>query len=49
MFILGNGIRQILEIILTSVIKGMALLTCCFIFHQPQMPDEINDFRKYNN
>ena len=49
MSIFGNEIRQALELLLTGVIRGMALLTCCFIFHQPQMPEEINDFRKYAN
>ncbi len=49
MSIFGNGMRQALEMLLTGVIKGMALFTCCFIFHQPYIPEEIKDFRKYND
>ncbi len=48
MSIFGNVIRQMLEMLLTGVIKGMALFTCCFIFYQPEMPAEMDDFRKYN-
>lgn len=33
---------------LTGMIMIMPMLTCYFIFHQPKMPDEINDFRKYD-
>ncbi len=43
-----NEMRQAAEMLLTGVIKGMSLFTCCFIFHQPKMPEEINDFRKYD-
>ena len=33
---------------LTGIIMIMPLFTCYFMFHQPKMPDEINDFRKYD-
>lgn len=34
--------------VLTGMIMIMPLFTCYFILHQPKMPDEINDFRKYD-
>ena len=34
--------------VLTGMIMIMPLFTCYFILHQPQVPDEINDFRKYD-
>lgn len=47
-----KSMRKRLEKILTAVLTGMILImplyTCFFIFHQPEMPEEINDFRKYD-
>lgn len=37
-----------LAAVLTSMVMVMPRLTCFFIFHQPEMPEEINDFRKYD-
>lgn len=47
-----NKIRKLLDsgitVALTGIIMIMPLLTCIFMFHQPKLPEEINDFRKYN-
>lgn len=32
---------------LTGVVMFMTCFTCFFMLHQPKMPDELNDFRKY--
>lgn len=37
-----------LAVILTGLIAVMPCFTCTFMFHQPEMPEEINDFRKYD-
>lgn len=37
-----------LTAVLTPVIMIMPLLTCFYILHQPEMPEELNDFRKYD-
>ena len=42
-----KGFRHALKALLTGVVMIMPLFTCCFIFHQPQLPEEINDFRRY--
>lgn len=34
--------------VLTGMIMIMPLFTCFFMFHQPAMPEELNDFRKYD-
>lgn len=39
---------SVIATVLTGMIMIMPLFTCYFIFHQPEMPDEINDFRKYD-
>lgn len=37
-----------LATVLTGVVAIMPLFTCIFMFHQPELPEEINDFRKYD-
>lgn len=39
---------SMLAAVLTSMVMVMPLFTCFFMFHQPEMPEEINDFRKYD-
>ncbi|MBQ2937094.1 MAG: cyclic lactone autoinducer peptide [Lachnospiraceae bacterium] len=39
---------SMIAVTLTGMIMIMPLFTCFFMFHQPKMPDEINDFRKYD-
>lgn len=34
--------------LLTGMVMIMPLFTCIFILHQPKMPEELNDFRKYD-
>lgn len=41
-------LRKVLTSVLAGVIMIMPLFTCIFILHQPEMPEELNDFRKYD-
>lgn len=45
-------VRKTLKSLFTTMLTGMILImplfTCFYIFHQPEMPEEINDFRKYD-
>lgn len=47
-----NKMKKYLGIAMTAVLTGvitvMPLFTCIFMFHQPELPEEINDFRKYD-
>lgn len=45
---LSRNFKAILTMMLTGVIMIMPLFTCFYILHQPQMPEELNDFRKYD-
>lgn len=40
--LLGSAVAAVL----TAVVVTTTQFTCCFILHQPKMPDEINDFKK---
>lgn len=43
-----RNIKALLTTALTALVMIMPLFTCFFMFHQPQMPEELNDFRKYD-
>ena len=43
-----NTISKVLTAALTGFIFLMPLYTCCFFLHQPKMPAEFDDFRKYD-
>lgn len=43
-----NPILKTVAKALTSFIIIMPLFTCFFFVHQPKLPEEINDFRKYD-
>ena len=44
---LRKSMATVMTVLLTGAIMVMPRLTCVFILHQPQMPDELNDFRCY--
>lgn len=43
-----KSVAALLTTVLSSVIMIMPLFTCFYILHQPEMPEELNDFRKYD-
>lgn len=43
---LNKLLGSVLATVLTTVVVTTTQFTCCFILHQPKMPDEINDFKK---
>lgn len=45
---LAKACTSIVAEALTAVVGIMPCFTCCFILHQPELPEELNDFRKYD-
>lgn len=45
---LSNSILKAVTAALTGFIVLIPLYTCVFFVHQPRLPEEINDFRKYD-
>ncbi len=43
-----KALATLVTTVLTSVVMIMPLFTCFYILHQPKMPEELNDFRKYD-
>lgn len=43
---LNKFLGSVLAAVLTTVVVTTTQFTCCFILHQPRMPEEINDFKK---
>lgn len=43
---LNKFLGSVLAAVLTTVVVTTTQFTCCFILHQPKMPEEINDFKK---
>lgn len=41
-------LTSVMAVALTAVVTIMPRFTCFFILHQPEMPEELNDFRKYD-
>ena len=45
---LKNVLFPVMAALLTGLVVIMPRFMCVTIFHQPEMPEEINDFRKYD-
>lgn len=45
---LSRKCKAVLTTMLTGIVMIMPLITCFYILYQPELPEEINDFRKYD-